>query len=112
MSEAAQHAPEDEAASRGLVTKADLWEVKDDLKGGLKELKDSLKELKDDLKGALASKEDFAKLKGALKNDLASKEDLKEFKGSIFKVSTIIISAVAALGICFGAIITAIGLTR
>ena len=97
MTGATERAPEDEAASHGFASKADL------------------KELKGDLKGALASKEDIANLRtdiANLKNELVSKEELKEFKGNLIRVSTVIVGAVASLGIVFGAGIAAFGLMQ
>ena len=93
MTGATQRAPEDEAASHGFASKADFKE----------------------LKGALASKEDIANLRtdiANLKNELVSKEELKEFKGNLIRVSTVIVGAVASLGIVFGAGIAAFGLMQ
>ena len=63
MTGATERAPEDEAASHGFASKADL-------KDGLKELKADIKELKADLK-----------------------DGLKELKADLFKVAGLFLAA-------------------
>ena len=95
MSGATARAPEDEAAANGLATKADLANLKADLKDTLAS-KDDLKELKTDLK----------ELKADLKDDLKElKADRKELKADVLKVATIIVGALASVGIITAAII-------
>ena len=88
MSGATARAPEDEAAANGLATKADLAN------------------LKADLKDTLASKDDLKELKADLKDDLKElKADRKELKADVLKVATIIVGALASVGIITAAII-------
>ena len=92
MSGATARAPEDEAAANGLATKADLANLKADLKDTLAS-KDDLKELKTDLK------DDLKELKAELK------ADRKELKADVLKVATIIVGALASVGIITAATI-------